>query len=85
MPRANGTAGMKAEPSCSLHAIGPTLATARFAQKPRKIPKAVHIDQVMTNAPLRLVLTLFTATTILRTRELPDLRWSVFRSEHWRG
>ena len=31
MPQTNGTAGMKAEPSCSLHAILPTSLTAKFA------------------------------------------------------
>ena len=33
---------MKAEPNCSLHEIAPVSLTARLAENPRKIPKAVH-------------------------------------------
>jgi hypothetical protein len=47
----SGTAGMKAEPIWRRHAISPTWYTARLAQKPRKIPKAVHICHDMTSAP----------------------------------
>ena len=64
---ARGTAGMNADPSWSLHAIGPTSLTTALAlrfsmfpdglskglthAKPKKIPNAVHNCQPMTRAP----------------------------------
>lgn len=39
-PKASGTAGMKADPTCSLQAIAPVSMTTRFAINPIKIPKA---------------------------------------------
>lgn len=51
---------MKADPICSLQAISPTEYTARLAQNPRKMPKAVHICQDMTRAP-RILAGLFSA------------------------
>ena len=51
IPSTNGTAGMKAEPSCKRHAILPTSLTMRFAVVPRKMPKAVQTCQDMTKPP----------------------------------
>lgn len=42
---AKGTAGIKAEPNCNLQAISPTSLTTTFATKPKKIPKAVEMDE----------------------------------------
>ena len=42
---------MMADPICRRHVMGPACMTARFAQRPRKIPNAVHICQLITNAP----------------------------------
>lgn len=38
VPASRGMAGMKAEPSCSLHERAPALPTARLAHVPRKMP-----------------------------------------------
>ena len=51
MPMTSGTAGMKAEPNCKRHVIAPALMTAKLAEKPKKIPNAVHICQDITRAP----------------------------------
>ena len=59
----SGTAGMKAEPSWRRHAIFPTLYTARLAQNPRKMPKAVHNCQGMTKPP-RILAGTFSAAYI---------------------
>lgn len=60
---ARGTAGMKADPSCSLHAIAPVLYTARFAARPMHIPSAVYICQLITSAPRILAGALSAAKT----------------------
>lgn len=46
---------MKAEPSCNLQDILPVSFTARFAQVPRKMPKAVQTCHDMTKPPRILV------------------------------
>ena len=46
-----------------LQAMSPTLPTTKFAVTPRRIPKAVHICQVMTKAP-RIAAGLFSAAKI---------------------
>ena len=51
MPRARGTAGMKADPSCKRQAIFPVFSTITLAANPIKIPNAVHNCQPMTRAP----------------------------------
>lgn len=38
VPMTRGTAGIKAEPNCSLHEMSPVFPTARLEQVPRKIP-----------------------------------------------
>lgn len=55
MPMHSGTAGRKADPSCRRQAMSPTSLTARLAQVPRKMPKAVQICQLMTRPPRTLV------------------------------
>jgi hypothetical protein len=43
---ASGTAGRKAEPIWRRQAMAPTSKTARLAQKPRKMPKAVPTEKM---------------------------------------
>ena len=43
--------GRKADPSSSLQAILPAPCNAKLAQKPRKMPKATHICQLITRPP----------------------------------
>ena len=51
-PMTSGTAGMKALPSWRRQAASAvTSLTARFAQVPRKIPKAVQVCHDMTKPP----------------------------------
>jgi hypothetical protein len=42
IPASKGIAGIIADPICRRHTMAPALKTARFAQKPSKIPKAVQ-------------------------------------------
>src|SRR5690242_19036214 len=43
--------GMKADPSCNLHAMSPVSLTMTLAQNTRKIPMTTHSCQNMTRAP----------------------------------
>jgi hypothetical protein len=63
IPTVSGIAGKKAEPICRRHAMAPTSFTARFAQNPKRIPKAVHICHDITNAP-RILVGAFSAAKI---------------------
>jgi hypothetical protein len=51
MPISRGIAGSRAEPNCRRQEILPVSLTAKLADVPRKIPKAVHICHDMTRAP----------------------------------
>ena len=81
MPNTSGTAGIKAEPSCSRHAMSPTPFTARFAEVPSTVCAKVRSQRLSMYAVAGQCLL---KVDVLRTNSerRPDLPFRMLVLDH---